>query len=560
VGFTVSFRKTAAVMVFASNTILALSPINVLSVESAKEDIVVKAQNAVDYGWREATTKHFVIYGKISDSEIRAFADRIERFDGAMRQIVGGTNTTPVTIYIVPDIGEVQKLAGRSGVGGFYQPNAQGPYIVAPLSVTGNNVVRDIAKTIMFHEYAHHMTLSTTDEYYPGWVTEGFAEFFSTASINKDGSVTLGANPSIRTYSIGNANRWTVEQLLTSDSRKVSKNEAEERYSRGWLLTHYLLLSGKRNGQLPAYVKLINDGVDALTAGNKVFGDLKKLNAEIERYVKASKLPGVTFVPAALKNGVDVNIRLLRQGEAEIMPMRLRSAIGVTPETAQKVAADGRRVAARYTGDVWVQRAVAEMEYDADKLDEAEAAADLALAADPSNIMAMVYKGRVYGKRAKKNNKPEMWREARRWFLKANKQDPDHALPFVLYYDSFVAANVPVPASAMTGLLHAIVLVPQDPTINMRIGYARISAGDLKGARAVLAPVGFNPENGEDNAARKIISAIDEGKSPQAIVEIAKAEKVDKVNDFSTPEEVKKDDSDKKENFVTRKNGALTQR
>jgi len=498
-----------------------------------------------DFGWREVTTKHFVIYGDMPDLEIRAFADRIERFDGAMRQIVGSANTTPVTIYVVSDIGEVQKLAGRRGVGGFYQPTAQGPYIVAPLSVTGNNVVREIAKTIMFHEYAHHMTLSTTDEYYPGWVTEGFAEFFSTANINKDGSVTLGANPSLRMYSIGNMNRWTIEELLTSDTRKIPKNEAEERYTRGWLLCHYLLLSGKRNGQLPAYVKLINQGVAPLEAGKKVFGDLKKLNSEIESYVRASKLPGMTFIPDALKNGVEMTVRPLREGEAKIMPYRLRSAIGVTPETAPKVAEDGRRVAALYPNDAWVQRAVAEMEYDADKLNEAEAAADRALAVDPENLMAMAYKGRVYAKRAKKENKPELWKEARRWFVKANRLNPDHALPFVLYYDSFVAADVPVPEAAMTGLLRAIVLVPQDPSINMRIGYARIVEGDLKGARAVLAPVGFNPENGEENAAKQIIAAIDEGQSSSAVLDIAKKEKVDKINDFSSPEELKKDEPNK---------------
>jgi tetratricopeptide (TPR) repeat protein len=185
------------------------------------------------------------------------------------------------------------------------------------------------------------------------------------------------------------------------------------------------------------------------------------------------------------------------------------------------------------------------MEYDADRLDGAEAAADRALAVDPANLMAMAYKGRVYAKRAKKEAKPELWKEARRWFVKANKLNPDHALPFVLYYDSFIASGVPAPEAAMTGLLRAIVLVPQDASLNMRIGYARIVQGDLKGARSVLAPVGFNPENGEDNAAKKLIAAIDEGQSAQAVLAIAKKEKVDKINDFSTPEELKKDEPEK---------------
>jgi hypothetical protein len=310
----------------------------------AKKDNAVGVQTG-DFGWREVKTKHFIIYGDLSDSEARAFADRIERFDGTMRQIVGTTATTPVTIYVVSDIAAVQKLAGRSGVGGFYQPVAQGPYIVAPLSVTGNNEIRDIAKSIMFHEYTHHMTLSSTDEFYPGWVTEGLAELFSTADINKDGSVTIGAAPTMRLYSIGNMNRWSVEKLLTSDTRKVPKSETIERYTRGWLLCHYLLFSGKRDGQLTAYVKLINQGAVPLEAGSKIFGDMKKLNSEIEAYVRRSKLPGMTFVPDALKNGVEMTVRPLREGEAKIMPLRLRSAIGVTPETAPST-----RLMRRYSG------------------------------------------------------------------------------------------------------------------------------------------------------------------------------------------------------------------
>jgi tetratricopeptide (TPR) repeat protein len=507
----------------------------------ATPGIVVTGQNG-DFGWREATTKHFIVYGDLSDKEIRNFAERMERFDAAMRQLVKAKETTPVTVYAVKNLTEVQKLAGDRQVGGFYSPSAQGSHMVVPLSVTGNNVVRDIAKTITFHEYAHHMMLSSLDEYYPGWVVEGMAEFFSTADINDDGSVTLGAPNTMRMYSINNTHRWTMEQLITSDTRKVSKDERIERYTRGWALYHYLTLGKKRSNQFARYIVEINKGVPPLEAGQKIFGDLKKLNSEVESYIRQAKVPGATFVPDAIKNGVDVQVRMLPEGEAKIMPSRLRSAIGVTKETAPRVAAEGRKVAAQFPNDPKVQRALAEMEYDANNLKEAEAAADRALAVEPDNLMAMVYKGRVFAKRAKKEGRPELWKEARKWFLKANAQNPDSALPFVLYYDTYVASGVAVPEAATTGLMRAIVIVPQDPSINMRLGYALLQKGDLKTARTVLAPVGFNPERGEENPAKKIIAAIDEGKSQDAVLELAKAEKVDKINDFTDPDELKKDD------------------
>lgn len=508
------------------------------------DTIVVEGQKG-DFGWREVTTKHFVIYGNMAEDKIRAFADRMERYDGAIRQIVGAKESLPVTIYVVSSIEEVQRLAGRQNVGGFYVPNAQGPYLVAPLSAQGNNVVRDVARTILLHEYAHHLTLSNTDEFYPGWVTEGLAEFFSTANFDKNGAVTLGAPNTMRIYDIGDMNRWSVEQLLSSDSRKIPNNQRIERYTRGWLLCHYLLVSGKRNGQLASYIKKINAGAAPLVAGREVFGDLNTLNSEIERYVRQAKLPGLTFVPDGVKNGVQMTVRSMSASQAKMMPMRLRSAIGVDEESAPKVAAQGRAVAAQYPNDPWVQRAMAEMAYDAKQYDEANVAADRALAVQSDNLMAMVYKGRALAQQAKLRNDRELWKQARRWFVKANKQEPNHALPFVLYYDSFAAAGEVAPEASLNGLLRATMIVPQDPSINMRIGYALIQKGDLQWARKALAPVGFNPERGEENAAKKVIMAIDENKPVAEILALAKKEKLDKVNDFTDPKELKDEEKDK---------------
>ena len=505
--------------------------------------VTKESDSKADFGWREITTKHFVIYSDVAEDKARSFAERMERFDGAIRQIVGAQESIPVTIYLVSDIEEVQRLAGRKNIGGFYSGAAQGPYLVAPLKAYENNTIRDTARTILFHEYGHHMTLGNSSEFYPGWVTEGLAEFFSTADFGADGSVTLGAPNTMRTYDIGGMNRWNVEQLLTSDSREIPSNQRIERYTRGWLLCHYLLVSGKRNGQLSAYVKKINEGADALTAGKEVFGDLKQLNVEIERYVKQSTLPGLTFIPDSVKGGIPLTVRRLTEGQAKIMPARLRSAIGVNEETAPKVAAQGAAIAAQYPNDPFVQRAMAEMAYDTKQYDQAIAAADRALAAEPNNLMAVVYKGRSLAKVAQKEKDAAKWKQARGQFVKANKLDPNHALPFVLYYDSFAASGETPPEAAFTGLLRAKMIVPQDDSINLRIGYALIQKGDLAWARKALAPVGFNPERGEKNPAKMLILAIDEGKTTQEIQELAKKVKLNEVNEFTekSPEDEKQE-------------------
>src|SRR3546814_6345289 len=77
------------------------------------------------------------------------------------------------------------------------------------------------------------------------------------------------------------------------------------------------------------------------------------------------------------------------------MPYRIRSARGVDKKMAAELVGEARPVAARYAGDAFVQRAMAEIEYDAENDAEAEAAADRALALDPGLVPAMLYKGQI---------------------------------------------------------------------------------------------------------------------------------------------------------------------
>jgi tetratricopeptide (TPR) repeat protein len=514
-----------------------------------KEPLVVTgADTAKLSDWIEAKTEHFTIYGNVSSDEMRKYATRVERFDAAMRALVPAKQTSKVTIYLV-DRSKVQELAGSEYVAGFYSGSAQGPLIVTTTgSIRYNNDIKITAARVMYHEYTHHMLLSNQDVVYPGWLTEGMAEFFSTVINNDDGSMTFGANPEDRQYSIASNNRFSVKQLLESDGKQLDPEDNIQRYSRGWLLYHYITLGKKRPpNQLSTFISAINDkGMKPLEAGELAFGNLNKLDGELESYMRQSTFPSALIKPDQfLKGEIQVEMRNLRASEAEIMPMRLRSAAGVTKITAPKVLARAQPIAAKYPGDPFVQRSYAEMAYDAENLTEANLAADRSLAIDPNNLMAMVYKGRAAAKKAYGDKNPEGWKEARKWFLKANKTDADNPLPFILYYDTFVAEGKPVPDAAVTGMLRAAVLAPQDQTVNIRVGYALINQGDLKSARTVLAPVAFSPHLKPDNPSAKVLRLIDTGAAKEAVLEEAKKAKIDKVNDFIPPEDEKKKEDGK---------------
>jgi tetratricopeptide (TPR) repeat protein len=532
----------------ASEAILGTGRVNksalLTAVASAAAAISLSVSAPAQAEWMEAKSPHFIVYGDMSQPELRARTERLERFDALLRTLFNVQQTTPVTVFVLPTIGDIQDLAHNHTIGGFYSADAQLAYMFVPETLPENEFGVS-AEAVSQHEYTHHMLLSNVGLYVPGWATEGLAEFFMTARLNRDGSITVGLPDNGRSYEMIDMGRWTVKDLLTSDDRKVGSDEEVQRYSRGWAMIDYLWMSGKRPDQYTKFIDALNQKGDALAAGRQAFGDLDKLNAEINAYLTRRAIPVSKFTAAQLRTPSQITFRQLTPGEAAILPFRMQSLIGVDEKTAPPLADAARPVAANYPNDTFVQRAMAEMEYDAKHFDAADAAADRALADDPKNLMAMTYKGRLAVRRARQSHSAADWQMARSWFLKANAVNPDHPLPFELYYDSFILAGQVPTDDAIDGIYRAVEVMPQDPSLRARAAVELIRAGNIKRARSVLAPAAFYPHASQDNAERKLIEQIDKGTSAKDLLAYAEKEKfLLRLNEFTGPE-LAKEDADK---------------
>lgn len=463
--------------------------------------------------WVEASSKHFLVVGDMSPAEAQGWAAELERLDRVLRV----ATSTPegevypsgrVTVYVVPTLGAVQKLAGNSNIGGFYHQDAQGSVSVTPRSTGGD--WQFTPQRVLFHEYTHHVLLSRADTAYPDWVQEGLAEFFGTAKFEPNGDMILGALPVDRGYALAQNNQMSARELFTSSEHRGTDIDVAQLYSRSWGMIHMLMLKKQRQGQLATYLKLVAGGTDPVAAGTQAFGDLDKLDDELNVYVRQKWFQSLRIDAAKMAVG-GIGVRSLNPCEAQIMPIRLRSAVGVNDKTAPGVLADARKAAAGCENDPFVQRTLTEAAYDARDDAAAMAAADKLLAADPNNVMAMLYKGRVHA-RAKD------WTNARTWFANANRRDPNYALPLVLYYDSFTNAGLKPPREAIDGLYRAIVLAPQDQMLRARVGRALVADGDLKLARRVLAPLAAAGDRKNDSDAGSILGLIDQGKDAATVL------------------------------------------
>ncbi|WP_324750489.1 hypothetical protein SH591_03175 [Sphingomonas sp. LY54] len=479
--------------------------------------------------WKEASSKHFVIYSEEGADSLRDFATRLERYDSAMRKLRGLADHDPgpanrLTVYVVSDVNRVRRLAGGDRfVAGFYMPRASNSIAIIPRRLGAGSRYDLDPEIVLLHEYAHHFLFENYAAAYPIWFSEGFAEVHSTTRFEKDGSLGIGLPPVHRAYELADKTSFPLKEMLAHGTGKLTTDQRSAIYSRGWLLTHYLIFEPTRKGQLNTFLKELNAGRSPLDAATLAFGDLDTLGRDIDRYLRRRKMSFMKVAASALNPGA-VTIRELSAGEDALMDLKIRSRRGVTREQALELVPEIRRLAAGYANDPAAQATLAEAEYDAGNFREAEAAADRALAVDPKAIDALIYKGRARMALAGDSSDEAAWKDVRRWFLAANKIDADDPEPLMLFYHSFAAAGARPTANAVAGLLQAHALAPQDRSLRMVVARQHLQDGRVAETRKTLAPIAYDPHAGRaGQVAANIIEILDKSDSAAALAAWNKA-------------------------------------
>jgi hypothetical protein len=150
----------------------------------------------------------------------------------------------------------------------------------------------------------------------------------------------------------------------------------------------------------------------------------------------------------------------------------------------------------------------------------AEAAADRALSVQPKNIDALIYKARAALQRveADPSSRPADWIKARQRLLAANAVDPNHPVPFMLFYESFRTEGIAPTRNSVTGLLRAFELAPHDRNLRLMVARQHLIDGKGPEARDALAPIAFDPHGGSRaKAIQTILARLEAGGPPAAL-------------------------------------------
>ena len=481
------------------------------------------APSAAQAKWHAVSSDHFVIYANDSPSKISRFATNLERYHAAIAYVTGHNLPVPspsnrVTIYVTGTQGKVRKLMnGRERyAAGFYRPLAGGSVAFVPdIPVDANRDKWEMI--VLLHEYAHHFFIGALGAVMPRWVSEGAAEFYSAASFEKDGSVGLGQPAVHRAVELLFSREVPLTALLDENVYQEwrKKNQYDSFYGRSWVLFHYLTFDKERSGQLETYLRLLQKGKPSIDAAKEAFGDLKRLDADLDTYLKQSRMLSLMLPPKLLPLPRVPSVRELSDGEAAMMPVIMQSKAGVSKDKAADVLGKAREIAAAFPDDAAVLAGLAEAEYDAGNDDAAIAAADRAITADPAIANAYVQKGYALFRKATESGDSAAYTEARKPFIVLNKQENDHPLPLIYFFRTFAASARKIPDLAVNALQRASELAPFDAGVRLELAHLLIARGRLADARRALAPLAADPHNRTlAEASRLMIESIDKGEEP----------------------------------------------
>jgi AcrR family transcriptional regulator len=376
--------------------------------------------------WMKAETERFVVYSNGDERTLREYAVKLEDFETVLRMFFAlkpeGAPPRKFEIYLVSDTAELRRVSpwAPETLAGFYTASPSAIFAVA-IRARGDGDKDDT----IFHEYAHHFMMQYLAGSYPGWLVEGFAEYYMTARL-KPTSFEIGTFNSGRAYTLLSGSWTPTDVVLTRRTSDLRRDQVLGYYAQSWLMTHYMLADPARRQQLFAYVRLVAQGKESAAAWTEATGEsIEAFDAKLKVYMRKG-IPSVRFKRTAY-TPAPVTITVLPPSADDLLLESLRATLGgfrkpELPEAGGKdeegPKAGGRRAgseadpaayekerlafidrvrtrAAKYPTDGLAQRTLAQVELEGGDKATGVAILDRLIAADDKDAEALRLKATV---------------------------------------------------------------------------------------------------------------------------------------------------------------------
>ncbi len=275
--------------------------------------------------WLSVRSKHFLLVGNASETDIRKVGVRLEQFRDVFSRIFTrskANSAIPITVIVFKNDGAFRPYKplyqGKPAtVSGYFQPGEDVNYILLTSEFRETNPY-----AVIFHEYVHALT-SDNSRPLPPWLNEGIAEYYSSFEVeSNEKKVWLGKAIANHVLYLRQQKFLPLQRLFAVDRGSPEYNERERKgvfYAQSWALVHYLSLGADRKRQ-PQFIRFVN----ALAAGAPVDDSFKQifqidyatLEKELRDYVGRNSYPA-QFVAFNEKLSFDADMQTTPLSEAE---------------------------------------------------------------------------------------------------------------------------------------------------------------------------------------------------------------------------------------------------
>jgi len=247
--------------------------------------------------WFQVSSPHFTVITDSSDKQGRHVLDQLERMRWVFQTLFPKFKVDPplpIVVIAVKNQHGFQSLEpsaylarGQLTLAGLFQRTQDRNYVL--LRLDADEEQHPFAT--IYHEYTH-LEFSSAGEWLPLWLNEGIAEFFQNTEVrSKD--VLVGEPSADDILYLREHPLLPLPTLFKVDHESPyyhQEDKASVFYAESWALTHYLEVTDREKGatRMSDYFRLVAQHQDPVTAAETAFGDLKKLQKELDEYVQSS--------------------------------------------------------------------------------------------------------------------------------------------------------------------------------------------------------------------------------------------------------------------------------
>lgn len=273
----------------------------------------------------EIKSENFVLVGDVSEREGKRLIKDLEIFRLSLFKMLNADlkpEATPVKIYAINHTTVFQDLVKNETVAGVYKKNSIGPIFI--LDAKKGFKPGEGARRVALHEYVHHVIATYTNQKFPRWYNEGYANFLANFQIKK-GRFIIGAPDRNYEQYLKYADWMPMDVLITSvdnypflsGSTRGSQRAIQNAfYAQSWLAVTYLQTHPNYSRKAGEYLQRVHTGENSVQAFTSTFNQSPEEFGEvIEKFVKKGIYKHYPFPLSDSERKPKMTSRKLNDGE-----------------------------------------------------------------------------------------------------------------------------------------------------------------------------------------------------------------------------------------------------